>query len=584
MLKDWIKSNALIAFFVVFTGYFLYQLYSVQTRYNRIEKVINEDAWGYYIIAPALFEFNDPNFNFIDTTFKKNNNSQYFPPVVNTLENGQTVCKYYSGVALLQAPFYWIDRCLFPKDHFQSGLSFHRQMSILISSITYLLLACGLLMIILKRMGILPIWNMLLCSAVLFGSNLLSYATYDAAYSHVYSFFAIMLLIKCMQDINLKGIKHLSLFKLGLSLGLVIIIRPVNALAGLALLGFINHNLWPAYKQHWVKHSLYACLGIGLMISIQCSLWYWQTGKWLVYPYGQEKLNLLEPHVFEFVFGYNCGWALYTPLPFVLLCLSLVCFGLQKQWLKMLLVGGSSYLVIHVLSSWYYLHYGCTVGCRPITEFYGLIALAFAWSIKAWQTRGMIKTIGAWIVLLGLYFNHIVLFQFYEQIINWCEMDQKRYHMVWMKTHEAYKYASSPFWNFEALHPSSQHQSLKQPVTLNINAHKPSDNTDIMLPPLQQKDSAVLYTLFLSSKTLNQYDDAYLRLLLTDKGNYVDLLHLLLIRKIKSSPQAQAFTYQFHCSKTAFQPKLQINLESVDQKAETTVHLDSIWIQNIIKP
>jgi hypothetical protein len=156
--------------------------------------------------------------------------------------------------------------------------------------------------------------------------------------------------------------------------------------------------------------------------------------------------------------------------------------------------------------------------------------------------------------------------------------------MVWMKTHEAYKYASSPFWNFEALHPSAQHQTIKQTVTLNINAQKPSDNTDIMLPPLQQKDSAVLYTLFLNSKALNQYDDAYLRLLLTDNGNYVDLLHLLLIRKVNPSPQAQAFIYQFHCSKTALQPKLQINLESVDQKAETTVHLDSIWVQNIIKP
>ena len=585
MTNSGLKFKPLFVFFLAFIGYYFYQLYTVQTKYNRIDKVINEDAWGYYIINPAIFEFNDPNYAFIDSTIKgKANINAYFPPIINTLENGRKVCKYYSGVALLQLPFYAIDRCLFPDDHFKQGLQFHRQMSILLSAIVYLILGFICLMMILHKMGTNNYWIMLICTGILFGSNFLAYTTYDPAYSHVYSFFAIMLMTFLMQRLCLHKQNTLAFLKLGLSIGLVIMIRPVNALAGLALLGFMNQTAWLKIRSNWVLNLLYFLLGIVSLLALQSLIWYWQTGQFLVYPYGQEGLHLLEAKPFEFVFGYNCGWALYTPLMVLLLLISILLLALQKQWSKCLLIGITSYVIIQVLSSWYYLHYGCTVGCRPITEFYGLIGIAVASSIRVYQSKRVYKTIGACIIVCGCYFNSIILFQFYEQIINWCEMDKQRYHMVFLKTHEAYKYASSPFWDFEKLHPSAHKKSIVHPCELSINQNKETDTHQLNLPPMSNKDSAVLYTLFFRQQEMTEQKDAYLRLLLTDKGEYIDLLHLLLLRKINPSPQIQAFTYQFHCSKLAKAPILQLNLESVNHTTQTKLYLDSIWIQNIDKP
>jgi hypothetical protein len=76
-------------------------------------------------------------------------------------------------------------------------------------------------------------------------------------------------------------------------------------------------------------------------------------------------------------------------------------------------------------------------------------------------------------------------------------------------------------------------------------------------------------------------NDSYLRLLLTDNGQYVDLLNLLLVRKINHEDQETEFIYQFHVNKSLVKGKLHFSLESVEGDAISELQIQKIEIKRI---
>lgn len=566
--------------FLLFSALYLFQVNRVGTDYKRFNKIINEDAFGYYVVLPALFKYQDPEFAFLDSVLRKiDAYATYMPPVVNKLSDGQKVCKYYSGVALLQMPFYLICKAISDPGCTGFEASFH--FAILCSAVFYLLLGFFILMGILRRFGFSPLLATLLMSATLFGSNLLAYATYDIAYSHVYSFFALVgfcaALLKLKQTPSL-----LNAVLAGLLYGLIVLIRPLNGIAIFFLpIVFSAGGLIAFFKRRQLLITLIGLIAAVSVLSIQSALWYWQTGSLLVYPYGNETLNLTDPKLFELMFGFNCGWAVYSPLPFLMLLFCLFFLFAQKAYRQGFWTLISALTILYLLSCWYYLHYGCTLGCRPITEYYGPLLIVFAYSVRhytrfIWFRLGFLSISG----LLMIY-NLILHKQFFETIINPCEMDRKRFSMVFLKTHEAYRYSCSPFWDFSAYNASPLLKKLPVNRIMQTGKHKEKDTLTVFLPPMEARDSALLFELDMLGTMRQDINESYLRILLTDNGAYKDLLNLLLRRKITVSDTGQNFTYQFHVPGSLPQGKLNLSLESVDGKSETLLLIRDIRIKKI---
>jgi hypothetical protein len=576
------KQHFLTLFFVLFSFVYVLQIYETGKNCNRFDKVINEDAFGYYIILPAYFQYQDPNFEFIDSVLRRSEiYKNYVPPVINTAENGKKVCKYYSGVALLQAPFYLCNSLLFePKDS-ETGFQNSNHLTVLISAAFYLLLGIWGMIDVLKK---LKIHALLIASSVcltLFGSNLLAYATYDIAYSHVYSFFALVFFIRAAYTFKHKTDLLTAIF-LGLFFGLIVIIRPLNGISILFIP--IIFGLKPfaqLFKKTRLKHTAISILTAFLILSLQSLIWHWQTGLWYVYPYGNESLNLSHPQLYELIFGYNCGWALYTPVPFIALVLSLFLLFIKLQFRQAIWMFVCSFCLLYLLSSWYYLHYGCTVGCRPITEFYGPLFIVFAYSINSFLKSKWSIIILMIFTSIGVKYNLIVHHQFFENIINWCEMDKERFQMVFLKTHEAYKYSTSPFWDFSRFDKDACIQSVSIQKKLSINSEKTEDRYQIQLPELSAKDSSLLFNLKLKGTMFGKINDSYLRILINDNGEYIELLNLLLRRKMTKSDTEQTFIYQFHVSKSIKKPLLNISLESVNNQATCDLKLEAIEIKRV---
>ena len=581
-LVAFFKQYFLSLFFVIFSVAYCFQVYEVGKNYNRFDKVINEDAFGYYFILPAFFQYHDPNFEFIDTVLRKSEvYKSYVPPVINTAVNGNKVCKYYAGVAVLQTPFYLMNSILFENKKSETGFQKSNHFAILISAAFYLLLGIWGMIDLLKRLKVHPLLAASAVSLTLFGSNLLAYATYDIAYSHVYSFFALVFFIRAAYIIKHK-LNFQSAVMCGLFFGLIVIIRPLNGIAVLFIpIIFGIKPLTELFQKPSLKLTLISIFSACLVLSLQSLIWYWQTGLWYVYPYGNESLNLANPQLFELVFGFNCGWAIYTPVPFIAMVLSLILFLIKNQFRQAIWMFVCSFSLLYLLSSWYYLHYGCTVGCRPITEFYGPLFIVFAYATNSFIKSKWSKIILLLFTSIGIKYNLIVHHQFFENIINWCEMDKERFQMVFMKTHEAYKYASSPFWDFSRYDQHRVFQTIAIQEQLSINIEKNIDQFQVKLPELDSKDSSLLFNLKIEGSMHDGINDSYLRILINDGGEYIELLNLLLRRKITLAQHEQAFIYQFHVSKSIKNPLLNISLESVNSKACTDLKIENIEIKRV---
>lgn len=550
VVKDFFAKHCLKAYFICFAILYLFQVQEVVQKYNRSDKVINEDALGYHLILPAYFKYNDPNFEFKDSVYQRE-----LPPVVNVLENGKTVCKYFPGTAVLQAPFYGLALLFHLDDAGDFSLPMHSMM--LWASQFYLLLGFVFFYLILKHLNIKNHLIFLASALCLFGSNLFVYASYDPAYSHVYSFFAIMAFTYFLLKIPHQ---KSALIWAGLLYGLIIIIRPVNGLIVLLIPVLIN----PLKNNEFIsaKNILSFSLSMALPIALMSYLWHWQTGDWIVYSYSGEQLNLSQAQVFDFLFSYDCGWVLYTPLPFFVFTVSIGILLFNK---KFRLANGSLILlfaIVYVLSSWYYLHYGCTAGCRPITEFYGLIFILFAYSFQWIEKTFWTKNLFILSCLVLLVYNQIVLKQFFNQIINWCSMDKEKFEMIFLQTHEVYNYSCHNFWNFEQYKESTPIHQFKVIDGIKTNEDTPVSKRSIQLPDTDANDSDLLVTLRMDAKISEVKNKSYLRMLILNDGQYVEQQTLLMRRKFDTESKEEEFDILIH--KGLKKSSLELTLESVD--------------------
>jgi hypothetical protein len=70
------------------------------------QKPINGDAKAYYAYLPAIFIYQDSEYNFIDAYEAKYYAKDHRKDFLNTIENGRKVNKTFPGVALLYLPFF----------------------------------------------------------------------------------------------------------------------------------------------------------------------------------------------------------------------------------------------------------------------------------------------------------------------------------------------------------------------------------------------------------------------------------------------------------------------------------------------
>lgn len=341
------------------------------------------------------------------------------------------------------------------------GYSAPYRLANVLAALIYLLM--GLLLL---RKSLLEFFSESVSAAVLLaiglGTNLFWYSTFEPGMAHVYDFFLASVFVY----LNLLWYKKVTFFRsvfLGLTIGLLTLIRPINLLI---VVFFVLYNVWNLknLKSQFVylfsnyKHLILMMLAGFVVLIPQMVYWKEITGQWIYYSYGKEGFFFLHPHLLDVLFGFRKGWFIYTP---VMLFAALGIIILFKKFKKLAWpVFVVFILYLYIVSSWWSWWYGGSLGQRALIDIYPVMAFPmaafFQWIRSRKQfLRILLSFLVLFSVVLGAFYN----VQYYNGAIHWDSMTRKAY-----------------FDSFGKIHPSAQFKKdLQAPDYENALLGKPEE-------------------------------------------------------------------------------------------------------------
>jgi len=395
----------LILFIILFIGF--------KDPYRPWDRIINSDGKGYYAYLPAIFIYHDLQYKFVEQY-----ESQYYPSNKSVFKefrnqtDNRNVNKYFPGMAIVWFPFFIAGHFfayleIFPRD----GYSLPYQYAIAISALFFLWFGARLLRKLLMLLGSNERTSSFITLAVTLGTNLIFFTIIEGSMTHVYSFALITAfaytLFKLFHDYKPKWFIRSILL-----LALIFLIRPTNALVIFLIPVMAGNwdNIKGAFKKliHHKKTLMSGLIPSLLLLVIPFILWKIQTGHWVVYSYGTEKLNFLRPNFLAILFSFNRGWFIYTPIALVSM-FGLI--GLFKQnrfrfyWLLAFLL-----IFIYVASCWWVWYYASKCGQRIFIDIYVVVAILLLYLYQSIKYKALKRSLTTFLILLiGLN-----VFQFYQ--------------------------------------------------------------------------------------------------------------------------------------------------------------------------
>lgn len=432
------KKISLLAILVsalLFTGYDLHL-----KLYKNPDAIIYGDVISYYQILPAIFVEHDIKFSFLDNPL--NYETAYWPI---KLRNGNRVNKVSLGMAYLYLPF-------FLPVHYTSvilglpahGFSEAYKIALLVASIFYTVLALLMIRKLLSdRFSDSVIAITILILAI--GTNLFYYASREAPMSHAFSFFLITAVIY-FTDLFFKKPGFLLAFIMGLFVGLVVLVRPTNALVIIfpLLWGISSLNqIWGRlifWTVQW-KYFLFALLGLVLIWIPQIIYWKYITGVYFFNGYGDggAKFFFNNPQIINSFFSYRKGWLVYTPI----MSFAILGFIFLRRKYKESFLALSLYfaLSVYVISSWWLWWYGGGYGLRAYIDIYGALAFPLAAFVSfVFEKRHvLIKTAVIFLFLIFIGHNLFQVQQMYYGAIHFSEMTKEAYWESFGHLHPSFR-------------------------------------------------------------------------------------------------------------------------------------------------
>ncbi len=331
------------------------------------------------------------------------------------------ITKYSYGVALLESPFFLVTHA-FQKANGQddSGFSAHYARSIGVAACFWLVAGLFLFSKILE--AFLTHWQSFISVLILLtGTNVLYYTIIDGGMSHVFSFFAFSLLLYSMKT-NYQAATAQNRLLIGISIGLIIIIRPINILFLLMLVAGIATFLFD-YLKVFIKSVFSAAtlVPIFLLVIPQNLYWKYAFDNPLVFSYGNEGFsNLPSPPILEYILSphngllpYGLLWLLFAICTWAIKEITMK----QKAFVLMCFL-----LTTYLFSSWWNWNYGCGFGCRSMIEYSVLFGLPLM--IYIHKAKNKIPLFAAIIVCIGV---NLKLTFSYDQCWHSTDWDWKAY-------------------------------------------------------------------------------------------------------------------------------------------------------------
>jgi hypothetical protein len=384
---------------------------------------VRTDGAGYYVYLPAVLLNHELG---MERTAERSygGDPSRIPGVRPAASTGRLLDAYPIGVAVMTAPFFAAGHVAAlasgtPRD----GYSWPYQAAAAAAGLSYMLAGLLLLGGMLRRWFGANVVGIALVGIV-FGTNLFNYGTYDATFSHAFSFALVALVLRLTLALGERATPAAAA-GLGATLGLLTLVRPTNLVALLlpALYGIQTlRDVRPRMRMLRQRARLIG-LGCGCFALVLLpQLLYWQaiTGRPFANGYpGDEHLDFLHPHVVEVLFSVRKGLFFWSPL----LLLAVLGVPLLRRFAPRLVVPVVAYLLVHglVVASWSVWWYGGSLGMRPFVEALPVLALGLAALVASARTFVQRRLLAVSLVVTTAFALHAML-GYWRQTISYDQM------------------------------------------------------------------------------------------------------------------------------------------------------------------
>lgn len=429
-----VKENKKLVLFIASTV--ILMLFAVVWVYHI--KVLNapkvySDGFGYFVYLPAII-YKDFTFSFVEG---------WEHPLTLNLVDGGMLNKYPVGVAIMESPFFFVAHLLsllrdaVTGSFTATGYSNLYQYAILVAGIFYWVLGTSVLYALLvKYLHFSKDVSVITCVLVTYATNLFHYASYDACFSHIYSYalFNLFLYYLCWYEERARNKNESNkLYQtciFGLLAGLIFMVRNTNIIFVVTYV-FYGVKDFTTLKQR-AKEIIAPKRAVPIVITgfitLLPQLCYWHaiTGKWFVYSYGSnEPFYWGNPQIVNFLFSVRKGLLFWSPI--LLLALIGMLYAYKKR--QQLYTGVIVFLVLilYVSSAWWSWYYGGSFGQRVAVDFMGVFAIFIAYLYTYIEKQAALKnsSIKFRIVRIGIYtysgicmiWNFVCMFAYWYRIL-----------------------------------------------------------------------------------------------------------------------------------------------------------------------
>lgn len=419
---------------ILIAAFMLLRMFNAH-RYTTPERVIAWDVVSYYSYLPATFIEHDLTLSFTDGEHV----GTYWP---ETLADGSKVIKTSMGISIMYCPFFLVAHVTAPLLGYPAdGYSVPYAFALMLAGLVY----CVLGLLLLRRLLLrhFPEWiTAVTLVIVALCTNLYWYSVYEAPMSHAFSFCLFALFALLSEYWHEKPTIGRSV-AVGLTLGLISLIRPTNALVVVYFLlyGIQHAGALRNLMRSWPKLLLVA-LAACIVWLPQMAYWHYNTGHFLFYSYGSdERFFFGAPKLIQGLFGFRKGWLVYTPVMLFAL-LGLVPLWRRHRdhfWSIVVFLG----LNLYVVFSWWCWWYGGSCGLRALIESYALLAIPLAAWVEWIAGR---KAFLRWMLLLLLAATAVLSafhnVRYIHGSIHWDSMTRAAYFDSFSRSHPSDRFPS----------------------------------------------------------------------------------------------------------------------------------------------
>ena len=274
--------------------------------------------------------------------------------------------------------------------------------------------------------------------AILFGTNLFHYATFDSSYSHPYSFFLFTSFMYLTARWHREPAAATSVL-LGIVAGLIVLVRHTN---GLILMVFplygigVNRTFRDAVLLPFAhpRELLRIALVGALVILPQLLIYYQATGRPIVSSYGDLGFHWTDPKIFSVLFGTQKGLFFWSPV-LLAAVVGLVLLLRSRRPAAAFVPAGVVFLLVntYVIASWWDWQFGGSYGHRGFVDILPLFALGlaafFAWAERRRVTIAMTATVA--VVLISLSTSQMI--QYWYGIVPFSDTTWDQYRELFLE-------------------------------------------------------------------------------------------------------------------------------------------------------